>query len=239
VALGSINKRRLLFIQEQIAAGTDVAETEYVPPEQALQEFEKSTGLQDIAKNLGDNPMPALLIVYPSQNYQQMGTLKRIQREFQSMPQVAQAQLNKQWIQRLFAMTELARRLVYTVGALLVLGVALVVGNTVHLATQHRQQEIIVYKLIGASERFIRRPFVYTGLWYGLLGGLLAWGIVNFSMSWLSSAVSHLGALYHTSIHWSGMSGKQSLALLMISTCLGALGAHIVARHYIKNCIVH
>ena len=94
--------------------------------------------------------------------------------ELQAHPEVAEAVLDMDWLQRLNSLMELSRRLVLAVGGLLVLGVVLILGNTIRLAIENRRDEIVIVKLVGGSNAFVRRPFLYTGLWYGVGGGVFA-----------------------------------------------------------------
>ena len=145
---------------------------------------------------------------------------------------VAQAVLDMAWLQRLNSLMKLSRRLVLVVGVLLVLGVALILGNTIRLAIESRREEIVIVKLVGGSNAFVRRPFLYTGLWYGVGGGVLAAGLVAIAMWFLDQPVGDLALLYHSSWQLSGLGIMGALNLVILGGLLGLTGAWLaVTRH--------
>jgi cell division transport system permease protein len=126
----------------------------------------------------------------------------------------------------------LAERLVLALGLLLVLGVLLVVGNTIRLAIENRRDEIVVVKLVGGTNAFVRRPFLYTGIWYGVGGGLLAWILLMLAIGWLSGPVGQLATLYQSDFYLQGLGFSGSLAMLLLAALVGWIGAWLaVARH--------
>ena len=141
-------------------------------------------------------------------------------------------QHDRQWVKRLYSILELANQGVLIVGSLLALAVLLIIGNTIRLDIQNRREEIEVAKLIGASDAFIRRPFLYTGLWYGLSGGLLAWILTTISLQLLSGPVARLANLYDSSFHLTGLSLDNALIMVAFSCLLGLGGSWMaVGRH--------
>ena len=142
------------------------------------------------------------------------------------------AQLDRQWVKRLYVIMELVRRGVVVLAARLALAVLLVVGNTIRLAIQNRRKEIVVMKLIGGTDAFIRRPFLYTGFWYGLFGGLIAWLLVSFTILSISNPVEKLTSLYQNQFELNNISFVTTLLLLLISILLGLAGSWLaVGRH--------
>jgi cell division transport system permease protein len=152
--------------------------------------------------------------------------------EFRKLPEVELAQLDMQWVKRLYYLLELADRAVFALSLLLGLAVLLIVGNTIRLAIQNRREEIEIIKLIGATNAFIRRPFLYTGLWYGIGGGLFATLLIGASLWWLSDPVSQLAGLYESGYRLTGLSFKETMELIGFSTFLGLTGSWVsVTRH--------
>jgi cell division transport system permease protein len=148
------------------------------------------------------------------------------------LPQIDQAVLDLEWVQRLYSMMALGKRLVIALAALLALGVLLVVGNTIRLAIESRRDEIVIVKLVGGTNAFVRRPFLYTGLWYGLGGGILAWLIIGFGLFWLSSPVAELAGLYRSQFELQGLGIGDSLMMWLCGGLLGLAGAWLaVSRH--------
>lgn len=156
----------------------------------------------------------------------------RLLRDLKELPQVDIAQLDMQWIKRLYAIMEIAKRGIMVVGALLALAVLLTIGNTIRLDIENRRDEIIITKLIGATDAFIRRPFLYSGMWYGLFGGILAWLLVTVSLILLSDPISRLSGLYYSSFHLQGLDFNGTIALFGMGALLGLLGSWLaVSRH--------
>jgi cell division transport system permease protein len=135
-------------------------------------------------------------------------------------------------VQRLYAMMALGRRIVASVAMLLSIGVLMVIGNTIRLAIESRRDEIVVVKLVGGTDAFVRRPFLYTGVWYGLGGGVVATMIVGIGMLTLQEPVAQLAGLYNSQYRLIGLSFGDMSNLWLASGLLGWLGAWLaVARH--------
>jgi cell division transport system permease protein len=183
-------------------------------------------------RHLEDNPLPVLIIVSPGGEALSAEVAGQLQRELQAMAGVDEAVLDMAWVQRLNALMALAQRFVLALGLLFALGVLLIVGNTIRLAIENRRDEIVVVKLVGGSDAFVRRPFMYTGLWYGLGGAVLAWFIVALALWGLRAPLAELASLYQSSFALRGLSATRSLLLLAAGSGLGLLGAWLaVARH--------
>jgi len=179
--------------------------------------------------------LPAVLVVSPRTDSADLQTTQKLLEQIQSLPDVEQAQLDLQWVDRLFRIMALGQRLALTLGLLLGVAVLLVIGNTVRLAIESRRAEIVVVKLVGATDAFVRRPFLYMGIWYGLGGGLLAWLMVNLVIFWLSGSVAELVAAYDGEFGLSGLGFLATLLLWLSSALLGLLGAWLaVGRHLSK-----
>ena len=152
--------------------------------------------------------------------------------KLQGMALVDDVMLDMKWMQRLQAMLEVGERLAFSLGLALALGVLLIIGNTIRLAIENRRDEIVVVKLVGGTNAYVRRPFLYTGIWYGVIGGMLAWVLVALGLQWISGPVGHLAELYQSLFHLIGLGFVGLVALLLIGAGLGLLGAWLaVARH--------
>lgn len=210
-----------------------IAETKYLSKQQALAEFKEFSGFGQALDYLDTNPLPAVVIVRP--NSFQLSNQEELVAQLQNLPEVEEAQLDLAWVKRLYYIMELGQRTILALGFLLCLAVLLVIGNTLRLAIENRRQEIIVVKLIGATDAFVRRPFLYTGVWYGLGGGILAWLLLNISLYWLEGPVKSLASAYASDFSLIGLSLSNSILLLVSSIILGWLGAWLaVGRHLSK-----
>jgi cell division transport system permease protein len=219
-------------LSKRLLARPDVATVVYVSPAQALEEFQTYSGLGRVVQDLDENPLPPMLLVQPDAGSLAPEALAALQVVIAQEALVADVRLDMQWVKRLQRFMELAQRAVLALGLLLAGGVLLVIGNTIRLAIENRRDEILVVKLVGGTNAFVRRPFLYTGLWYGIGGGLLALAVLAAGLSWLSSPIAHLADLYQSSFRLQGLGWIASLQLVLLAGLLGLLGAWLaVARH--------
>lgn len=200
--------------------------------EQALEEFRQLSGFGEALDALEENPLPAVLIIRPGLEYNRPETVHRLLEELQRQPETELAQLDMQWVKRLYTIMEIGQRGVLVIAALLALAVLLIVGNTIRLDILNRRDEIVITKLIGATNSFIRMPFLYCGLWYGVLGGVVAWLLITLSMAMLAGPVERLAGLYGSDFVLSSLSPGNTLLLLGLSGVLGLMGSWLaVGRH--------
>lgn len=219
-------------LAKKLRGWEEIANVRMISPEQALDEFSAHSGFSSALELLDENPLPAVLVVTPQGSHSDAQQAAALQHKLKALPEVELAQLDLEWVQRLNAIVDIARRGILLIGALLGLAVLLVIGNTIRLEIQNRHAEIVVTKLIGATNPFVRRPFLYSGLWYGLLGAVLAWLLV-FSGFWLlTEPVSTLAGLYQSDFRLE-VRPLLTLALLLGSgILLGLLGSWLaVGRH--------
>ncbi len=209
-----------------------VAAVEAVSREAALAEFKRLSGFGAALDALDGNPLPPVLVVRPLASYAEPAQLEALVRELEQHGEIDIAQLDLQWIKRLHVMLALAQRGVLLLGVLLAAAVVLIVGNTVRLAILNRRAEIEVIKLIGGTNAFIRRPFLYTGVLQGLLGAVTAWGLVGLLVGLLSGPVRELASLYASNFHVQGLDTSAALILLGAGPLLGWLASRLaVGRH--------
>jgi cell division transport system permease protein len=180
----------------------------------------------------GANPLPAVLSVDPAVRYEDPAAVEALTASLERLPEVSTAQFDLRWLRRLEGIVEIVRRGVYLLTALLALGVVLIVSNTVRLGIENRREEIEIAGLFGATDAFIRRPFLYGGLLFGLSGGCLAAIILEAGFALLVPPVARLAALYDSTYRLSGLDGNMTLILLGGGAVLGLLGAWVtLGRH--------
>lgn len=201
---------------------------------EALDEFRRLSGFGAALEALGENPLPAVLVVQPG------GALQSTPREtaqllerLRALPEVELAQADMQWLQRLTALLAVAQRGVLVTGAFLALAVLLIVGNTIRLAIHSRRDEIEIIKLVGATDAFVRRPFLYNGLWYGLFGGIIACVLVGLSLWLLTEPVRRLSALYAGGFELGGLDGASALTVLASGVVLGLGGSLLAVKRHL------
>lgn len=227
-----VSQKKAEAFASKLKLHNEIDQVDVISKQQGLEQFRHLSGFGDALKFLDENPLPVVLVIQPIVDPQRPDKINHLVKQLQNEKLVELAQLDMQWVKRLYALLEIAYRGIWVVGSLLGLAVLLIIGNTIRLDIQNRRAEIEVAKLIGASNAFIRRPFLYTGLWYGISGGLLAWILTTLSLNLLEEPVRKLALLYHSSFQLSGLNLDNILVLIGISCALGLLGSWLaVGRH--------
>jgi len=218
-------------LRERLEKDVLVKSTQLISARQALENFRDDTEFGDLVSALNNNPLPHTIVVRPSADAEP-AALRALKSKLLQDPLVDLVKLDTQWVQRLNAILDLTRRAVWIATIMLVGAVIVIIGNTIRLDIQNRRAEIEVSKLFGASDGFVRRPFLYTGFWYGLFGGIFAIGLLVVSLWILSGPVEHLVRLYGGGFSPFGIDGGTLLAVFAIGLMAGLSGAwSAVARH--------
>jgi cell division transport system permease protein len=212
-----------------------VAEVKVIPADEGLEQFRKYSGFGAALDALKSNPLPNVLHVVPRRGASGAMDLESLRRYFAAWPEVDVVQLDTEWVLRFNAILAVLRRLVLIAAALLGAGVLAIVGNTIRLEILNRRAEIEVTKLVGGSNAFVRRPFLYTGLLYGIGGAVLAWAVLEAAVLVLDQPVATLAQLYGSSYALQGPSGQVLAALFGGGMALGWLGAWISAHRHLRR----
>lgn len=219
-------------LARRLGAWPEVGTTRVIGRQEALAEFRQQSGFGEALDLLGENPLPVVLLLQPSLAASSPEAAAALADRLGQLPEVELAQLDLQWVRRLHAMTRAAERGIWVLAGLLSMAVLLIIGNTIRLEINNRRPEIEITKLVGATNAFIRRPFLYDGLWYGLLGGIIAWVLITLSLVLLQGPVAELAGLYDSAFDLAGLSFLNSLGVLLGSGLLGLVGAWLaVGRH--------
>lgn len=229
-----VSEREALALQAELKRWPEILNIKYISREQALEQFRQRSGLGDVVEMLDRNPLPNVLVLYPNLDESTALDTELLLSKLRVRPEVELAQLDLEWVQRLHALIDLANRAVLVLGGLLALAVLFVIGNTIRMAIQNRREEIEVVKLIGGSNAFVRRPFLYNGIWYGLFGGLLAWLMVNVLLLMLDGPVQELATLYGSDFSLGLVDLRTTLIMLSAGPLLGWAGAWLVAGRHIR-----
>lgn len=222
-------------LAERVAEHEAVRSTRHISADQALAEFRALSGFGDVLDSLDDNPLPGVISIHLHDHPDGPELAQRLAEELQALPEVEQVVLDLAWVQRLYSLMELGRRLTLALALALSLGVLLIIGNTIRLAIENRRDEVVIVKLVGGTDAFVRRPFLYTGLWYGLGGGVLAWLAVSLGVLWLKPASSRLAALYDSGYSLTGLGLDNALALWITGALLGWLGAWLAVNRHLHD----
>lgn len=232
-----ISKEQARDTGDLIADLSEIDKVVLITKKEALDDFQKITGFEEAFKTLDENPLPHVLVITPHLNL--IGDpkldMQKLAKKLENYSAVDLVQMDVEWVQRLRGILLIVERSIIVISILLALTVLLVIGNTIRLDIENRKEEINVTKLIGATAAYIRRPFIYTGIWYGLFGGIISLVIVNIALYSLTSPVNELARLYESSFEITGLGLKTTLKILLVSSLLGMIGAWIaVGRHLRK-----
>jgi len=228
-----VEEKTIETLEIQLQTLVGVSSISYISPEQALTEFQALSGFGSALDYLAESPLPAVFVVQPDSV--KLDRAGEIADQISKLSGVDQVQIDMQWLQRLRSMLEIGEKLITALSITLGLGVLLAVANTIRMAIQSRTDEIIVIRLVGGTDGYVRRPFLYTGLIFGLSGGLvsvlLLWGSVN----WLNSSIEVLASLYESRFVLHGLSIWSLLGILGGGALLGLLGAWVAVRRHLRG----
>ncbi|MBU6377388.1 MAG: permease-like cell division protein FtsX [Gammaproteobacteria bacterium] len=224
---------------EQLAAAarerSDVQTVTVIPADAALAEFREYSGFGAALDALQGNPLPHVITLKPATVAANPRSIESLRKYLAAWPEVENVQVDGEWVRRLVAILDLLRDLLAAFSALLALGVLVVIGNAIRLEIGARRAEIEVTKLVGGSDAFVRRPFLYEGFFFGLLGGLAAMGLTAALIAVLGEPVARLAALYGSRLTLAGLDFAETAALVGAAALLGTLGAWIGAARLISR----
>lgn len=230
----SANETSAGALEQQLRKRDDIADVVVKTPQQGLAELASVQGFGDALHALSDNPLPFVLLVQPRTNLNRVQT-DALVTALRASPSADVVQDNGAWRARLAAFIALGRRVAVLLAALLALAALGVVGNTVRLDIRSRADEIIVQRLVGASSGFVRRPFLYEGVWYGLLAGLVAVVLV-LGLEWgIAAPVQALAASYDGRLDFGGLPLLLFVPVPLAVACLGWIGALLASSKHLRN----
>ena len=222
-------------LERNARARSDVARVELIPADKGMEEFRKYSGFGVALEALKDNPLPHVLHVEPRVDAQTTTSVESLRHYFTAWPEVDLVQVDTEWVMRFNAIIDVLRHLLVIAAVLLGAGVLAVIGNTIRLEILNRRAEIEVTKLVGGSNAFVRRPFLYTGVLYGLAGALLAWAIVETAVVALGRPIATLAELYGSHYSLQGPPADDVSVLLATGIVLGWMGAWISAARHLRR----
>ncbi|QDP02674.1 permease-like cell division protein FtsX [Thalassotalea sp. PS06] len=231
----SVNEASAQNLVQRIKLYPEVQQVRYISADDAMEQFKQLSGFGNALAYLDANPLPITLLVTPTQRHSQPMAAKALLEKIQAEREVQQGKLDVEWLTRLEAIMVLIKDIVFALAALLSFSVVLIIGNTIRLAILNQKDAIAVMKLVGATDGFIQRPYLYTGFWYGVLGGLLASFTVSLLASYLGVAISSLAELYENQFNMQGLNLQELGILLGIAVFLGLLGSYISVRKHIRS----
>jgi len=229
----NISEQSVKVLINKLGLYSDIATVTHISSHQALEEFKEMSGFSKALNHLDENPLPDVLIVVPTEQAMTTAGSKLLVAKLTREPGVDLVRVDIDWIEKLQAMVSVAVDIVIAIVCLLLLSVLLIVSNTIRLNILNQRAEIEVFKLVGATNSFIQRPFLYAGAWYGLLGGVIAWLLTFILVLWLQSGVTGLMGLYQVQFEISAMSIKEVAILITAATSLGFIASYISVKQYL------
>lgn len=221
-------------LAQLIGQRADIAAVHLITASEALEEFKAQSGFGAALDQLSENPLPHTLVVRPSPANTSQSIIL-LQEELSKLPEADTVQVDTEWVQRFHAILDILRHAIIIGAALLGSAIVVIIGNTIRLDIQNRREEIEVTKLIGASNAFVRRPFLWSGLWYGLFGGLLAVGLVYYGLYLLAPSISRLAGLYQSGMTMTSLAPREALAVVGIGVALGLIGSWFAAARHMRR----
>lgn len=231
----SLNEQQTQTLVKRLALYPEIGAVSYISSDQALEEFKRVSGFGEALAYLDGNPLPNVVLVTPTKRYRKPQAAKQLLDKLENEREVAFGKLDIAWLERLNALLSLLKESVFTVGLLLLSAVILIIGNTIRLSIMDKKEEIQVLKLVGATNTFIHTPFIWTGVWYGVIGGLVAFICVVLMLWWLESAVTMVAGVYQSAYVLKGLDGQELLILLGLAVSLGFSGSYVAVAKYIKE----
>ncbi|MFA7242031.1 MAG: permease-like cell division protein FtsX [Sulfuricellaceae bacterium] len=233
VLASSANAAMVGELQTRLKSNRAIAEFHFISRDQGLQELGQNSGLSDITAGLEKNPLPDVFMVRPAARDPE--AVGRLHHELQQLPKVEAALLDEAWVKRLHALLGLGQNAVTILSALLGFALTVITGNTIRLQILSQRDEIEVSKLIGATDPFVRRPFLYHGAVQGFAGGVIAWLIVVAAFFLLNAGIDKLTDLYALNLRLAIPAGVEILELLLFATLLGWLGAYLSVSQHLRE----
>ncbi|CAB0150678.1 Cell division protein FtsX [Pseudidiomarina piscicola] len=212
----------------------EVASVRLIDKAQGLADFRQRSGFGDALDTLTDNPLPDVVIVVPAESYRTPSAAEQLVTQLSEAREVEQARLDLGWLQRFQAIVNLVRDGFIALALLLCIAVVLIVGNTIRLNISSKRDEIMVMKLVGATDAYIQRPFLYTGIWYGLVGGIITWLATALLLWWISGAVRDIADLYDSQFRLNGLNLTEMGVVWGLAIGLGLVGSYLAVRKHVS-----
>ncbi|QIB50197.1 permease-like cell division protein FtsX [Pseudomonas sp. OIL-1] len=222
-------------LRDSIAALDEVDEAQLLDKDLALAEFQEHSGMGDALEQLSYNPLPSVVLVTPASIEGGASALQPLRDRIAGMSGVELVQIDLLWVERLTSILAMLERFTGGLAVLLIFALLLVMTTTIRLAIESRREEIQVIKLVGGTDAFVRRPFLYIGMVYGLVAGILAWLLLAGGIAWLNTTVRQVAALYQSGFELLPMPAGDGLLLVAGAVLLGLLGAWLAVGRHIRD----
>ena len=228
-----LSEKRVQVLINKLSLRSDIDTITHITSHQALEEFKEMSGFSKALSYLDENPLPDVLVVVPTKQAMNIAASKLLVAKLKREPEIDLVRVDIDWIEKLQSIISVVVDMVTAIVVLLLLSVLLVVSNTIRLNILNQRSEIEVLKLVGATNNFIQRPYLYVGIWYGLLGGVIAWLLTFLLVEWLQSGVMSLMGLYQLDFQIAFMGVQEAGILVACSSFLGFIASYISVKRYL------
>lgn len=230
----TLNQKDTDNLIKQITQFPEVERVNYLSRDETLQEFKLWSGFSEALELLDENPLPAVAIIMPKDEAKQTAILHAIQTEIVKLKGVDDVRLDDSWFTRLTTFTDMVKTIVWTISIFMMIAVALVIGNSIRLAIFSRRQTIIVMQLIGATDGFILRPFLYSGMFNGFISAILALILSEIFIFRIDAIILNVSSVFGTIFNLEGLNWDESLFIILIATMIGWLSALLATKKYLN-----
>lgn len=224
---------RIMILKDELETNPQIEQVSYISSQQGLDELSKDAGFEQAISLLDQYSLPGVLVVKPGSDDQQQ--IKALAQQIRGESDVTDVRLDEDWLSRLDAMKNLVALVVISLSSLMLAAVFLIIGNTLRFNVLEHKEEIQTMKLIGATDAYILRPYLYAGMWLGVIGSSIAWLLTAGLTLLLNKAVTDLALLYDSRFRLLGLSWDETLLLLMIGAFLGCIAARLSAQRHLKE----
>ncbi|PKF51266.1 permease-like cell division protein FtsX [Enterovibrio nigricans] len=233
VYLQPMQDERAQAFSDEIGEWPDVASATYISPDEGLQQLRQIQGFDAAVSLLDDNPLPSVVVITP--RAEDAASATALASKLRTNTNIDEVRLDSDWLQRLAAIESLVLTLTTVFSGLMLMAVFLIIGNTLRLQVLNQKEEIQVMKLVGATDSYILRPYIYTGVWLALAGAVVAWIVVQVNALLLDAAVEKLATLYSSAFRLSGLGVDETFLLLLVTGLIGLLAARLAAGKHLKE----
>lgn len=228
-----LSAQEVATFSKRLSLSAAIENVTWIDRDSGLAQFREASGFGDALNSLSENPLPDVLLVTPAATHREPLAAQQLLASLQQEREVDEARLDLAWLEKFEALIQLLRDGFLALALLLCISAILIVGNTIRLNISSKRDEIMVMKLVGATDSYIQRPFMYTGVWYGIVGGVIAWLATAVLIWWLDGAVRELSQLYASQFSLQGLNFNEMMVLWLLAIGLGLIGSYLAVRKHV------
>lgn len=228
-----LSAQEVATFSKRLSLSAAIENVTWIDRDSGLAQFREASGFGDALNSLSENPLPDVLLVTPAESHRGPLAAQQLLASLQQEREVDEARLDLAWLEKFEALIQLLRDGFLALALLLCISAILIVGNTIRLNISSKRDEIMVMKLVGATDSYIQRPFMYTGVWYGIVGGVIAWLATAVLIWWLDGAVRELSQLYASQFSLQGLNFNEMMVLWLLAIGLGLIGSYLAVRKHV------